>query len=492
MFKGASGEKTVKRAFTIGQKNITDSMVGLTKDSYEYDGTLKTPAIKVMDGSRELRKDTDYTINTSSVLSATGIGNYEIKVDGCGNYKGSASAKWSINKHEHSLSRTAAKAATETAPGNSEYYYCSKCKKYFSDAQGNNEIQIDSWIIPAKGNGNSNNSGSGTGTNSGNNNSSGGTNGGGNNSGTGNSTNTDSNTGTGTNTGTNTGSNTGTGTNTGTNTGSNAGTGTNTGNNSGNGTNIGNNSGSGNNTGTNTGTDTGSNGGNNSNTGNTNAPAPAKVGKPLTDPVTKANVTVISADRKNPTVAYKKNSSGNAKTVTIPATVKIGGVKYKVVEISKGAFKGKTRITKVTMGKNITKIGAEAFSGCANLKTVSGGAAVKSIGAKAFYNCKKLTKAPLGAKVTSIGDRAFYNCSSLTTFTIPVNVTKLGKEFAGKTPKLKTLTVKSRKLTKKNVKAKAFTGMGNKKTVTKVPKGMAKAYKTLFQGKGMNKSIKVQ
>ena len=34
--------------------------------------------------------------------------------------------------------------------------------------------------------------------------------------------------------------------------------------------------------------------------------------------------------------------------------------------------------------------------------------------------------------------------------------------------------------------------MGSKKTVTKVPKGMTKTYKILFQGKGMNKSIKVQ
>ncbi len=487
VFKGASGEKTAKTAFTIEQKNLENNMVVLTQGSYEYDGNLKMPTIKVKDGSRELRKDTDYSINTSSVLSAKGIGSYEIKVDGCGNYKGSASAAWSINKHEHSLSRTAAKAATETAPGNSEYYYCSKCGKYYSDAQGKNEIDKDSWIIPAKGNGSSNNSGSGAGNSSGNNNNNSGTNGEGNNSGTGNNANAGGNSGTNTgnaeNTGNggnnNSGNNGGTVNNSGSgNTATNSGTGTSTGNNA--------------NTGGNSSTNTGSNGGNNSNTGNTNAPAPAKVGKPLTDPVTKANVTVVSADRKNPTVAYKKNSSGNAKTVTIPATVKIGGVKYKVVEISKGAFKGKTKITKVTIGKNITKIGAEAFYGCINLKTVSGGAAVKSVGAKAFYNCKKLTKAPLGAKVTSIGDRAFYNCSSLNSFTIPVNVTKLGKEFLGKTPKLRTLTVKSRKLVKKNIKAKAFTGMGSKKTVTKVPKGMTKTYKILFQGKGMNKSIKVQ
>lgn len=80
----------------------------------------------------------------------------------------------------------------------------------------------------------------------------------------------------------------------------------------------------------------------------------------------------------------------------------------------------------------------------------------------------------------------------MTTMVIPVNVNKLGTQFAGKTPKLKTLTVKTKKLTKKNIAAKAFTGMGSNKTVTKVPKGKGKTYKNLFQSKGLNKKIKVQ
>ena len=51
----------------------------------------------------------------------------------------------------HKLTKTAAKAATCTAAGNSEYYTCSDCKKYFSDAAGKNEIAKDSWLIKAKG-----------------------------------------------------------------------------------------------------------------------------------------------------------------------------------------------------------------------------------------------------------------------------------------------------------------------------------------------------
>ena len=51
--------------------------------------------------------------------------------------------------HEHELVKTEAKDATCTEPGNSEYYTCSVCGKYFSDAEGTAEIEADSWIIPA-------------------------------------------------------------------------------------------------------------------------------------------------------------------------------------------------------------------------------------------------------------------------------------------------------------------------------------------------------
>jgi hypothetical protein len=53
--------------------------------------------------------------------------------------------------HVHSLTAVAAKAATCTEAGNSAYWICSKCGKYFSDAEGNTEIEADSWTIAALG-----------------------------------------------------------------------------------------------------------------------------------------------------------------------------------------------------------------------------------------------------------------------------------------------------------------------------------------------------
>ena len=53
--------------------------------------------------------------------------------------------------HAHTMTATEAKDATCTEAGNSAYWYCSSCDKYFSDAKGKTEIAKDSWIIGAKG-----------------------------------------------------------------------------------------------------------------------------------------------------------------------------------------------------------------------------------------------------------------------------------------------------------------------------------------------------
>lgn len=51
----------------------------------------------------------------------------------------------------HSMTATAGKAATCTEVGNSAYWTCSRCHKFFSDAAGKTEIAKDSWVIAALG-----------------------------------------------------------------------------------------------------------------------------------------------------------------------------------------------------------------------------------------------------------------------------------------------------------------------------------------------------
>ena len=83
------------------------------------------------------------------------------------------------------------------------------------------------------------------------------------------------------------------------------------------------------------------------------------------------NITykVTKAGAKNGTVAFVKAKS-NAKTITIPATIKKDGVTYKVTVIEKEAFKNQKKLTKVTIGANVSKIGANVFKNCKKLKTI--------------------------------------------------------------------------------------------------------------------------
>lgn len=128
--------------------------------------------------------------------------------------------------------------------------------------------------------------------------------------------------------------------------------------------------------------------------------------------------------------------------------------------------------TKVTVGGNqytVTKVGSEVrFSKAkAGIKALSIPATIKykevtykvtAISANAVKGNKKIKSATIGANVKSVAAKAFNNC-----------------------PKLKTVTIKSTKLTKKTASKKSFSKV-NKKMVIKVPKKVKKTYAKIFKG----------
>lgn len=61
----------------------------------------------------------------------------------------------------------------------------------------------------------------------------------------------------------------------------------------------------------------------------------------------------------------------NAKSVAIPAVIKVKGVTYKVTSIGTKAFNGSKKLSKVTVGANIKVISNNAFYKCKSLKTVT-------------------------------------------------------------------------------------------------------------------------
>ena len=132
-------------------------------------------------------------------------------------------------------------------------------------------------------------------------------------------------------------------------------------------------------------------------------------------------------------------------SLKMPASVKIGGISYKVTSVAAKALKGHTRIKELTIGSNVT-----------------------SIGKNAFQNCTEMVSAVIGSKVKSIGVSAFQGCK-----------------------KLKTITIKSTKLTAGKVGSKAFKGTPSKAEI-KVPKKVKSAYKKWLVKKGFSKKAKIQ
>lgn len=145
-----------------------------------------------------------------------------------------------------------------------------------------------------------------------------------------------------------------------------------------------------------------------------------KNGGTITDNKSNAKYTVTDTVKMN--VTYSAPITIKAKTITIPATIKINGEIYKVTRIDKNAFKGNKKVTKIVVGSNIQSIGNYAFSGC---------------------------------------------------------------------KKLKTIIIRSKKLTTKTVSKKAFKGIA-KKVVVKVPKKKRTAYKKLLKKKGLSSKNRIK
>ena len=84
------------------------------------------------------------------------------------------------------------------------------------------------------------------------------------------------------------------------------------------------------------------------------------------------------------------SANKKAASQSIPATIKANGKTYKVTEISAKACSGMSKLTTLTIGKNVKTIGKSAFSGCKKIKkiTVSGSSLTK-VGAKAFSGVPK-------------------------------------------------------------------------------------------------------
>ena len=254
--------------------------------------------------------------------------------------------------------------------------------------------------------------------------------------------------------------------------------------------------------------------------------------QPTVAPVVVKNNVSYEVNKSTKSVSVSNMGDVKTSTVTIPSTVKIDGVCYKVTSVDKNAFKNNTKIKTVQLGKNITKIEAGAFqgckkltsvklpsklmtisknsfNGCSSLKTVSMPKTVTKIGKAAFKNCTSLKKVSIGnapkknlgglsfeesqirygaSTVTiNIGAKAFENCKKLNKVIINALVKIIGKSAFKDCKSLRSVLIYSEVL--KKVKGGALTGVNNCKI--SVPAKKVAPYKILFKNKGQGKKVVV-
>ncbi len=186
----------------------------------------------------------------------------------------------------------------------------------------------------------------------------------------------------------------------------------------------------------------------------TQTPLPANTpGDGQGTPQPPANNTPVPTD-----VPGNEEPGGNNTTVKTGTKVVISNLKYTVTAA------GSTRTVKFTgVQKKAKKVVIPA-----SVKVSGKKYKVTAIAKNALKGNKKIQKLTIGSNIAKIGKKVFYGCS-----------------------KLKSIVIKSKKLTSKNTGSKAFKGI-NSKAVIKVPEGKVKSYKKIVRAKGAGKKVKVK
>lgn len=111
------------------------------------------------------------------------------------------------------------------------------------------------------------------------------------------------------------------------------------------------------------------------------------------------------------------DSVAYVRELTIPETV---------IHVGKGAFKKNNKLKEIIFEGKSVVIEDETFSWCRALKRITLPKDIKRIGNRLFEYCKSLIEINIPDGVTEIGDSVFDNCISLKTIEIPYTVEKIG------------------------------------------------------------------
>ncbi len=113
------------------------------------------------------------------------------------------------------------------------------------------------------------------------------------------------------------------------------------------------------------------------------------------------------------TVEVTRSDNAYSGEVVIPSTVTYKSKVLDVISIDKNAFRGSEKLTKVSIGKNVTTIEERAFENCTGLTEITIPDNVTSIGDAAFLGCYDITYVAIGTGITKLDASIFGGCRSV-------------------------------------------------------------------------------
>ena len=176
----------------------------------------------------------------------------------------------------------------------------------------------------------------------------------------------------------------------------------------------------------------------------------------------------------------------------IEMTQSLGGSVYKCYRIT-NASKKKPTVTLVDMGDaEVTAgyweyVGYETNLGMAYTVTAIGDGDLAGHTISRDYDGGPIR---IGGNIRRIGDRAFARCKQVYDVDLAATVSTLGDEVFSGCRRLKTLTIRSTRMTDKTLSKNTFKGIPSS-TVIKVPKNKLTQYKKLFKKCGLGSKVKI-
>lgn len=126
--------------------------------------------------------------------------------------------------------------------------------------------------------------------------------------------------------------------------------------------------------------------------------------------------------------------TGGLEEITFPTTL---------TEIGANAF-GYTKLVRVVLPDNITKLGKEVFMSCTKLEEITFSKGMTEIPFRCVLNCSQLFKVTIPNTITKIDTWAFSDCTSLSSISLPESLTDVGSSVFYNTAITSTIKLPSK------------------------------------------------